>query len=313
MSKAETSIDCHPLFMKFAEFSLTLFLGLVCRKKSLWKCQKLSSHPWCDPFLSCRASRQRRKHKNCSFDSDSFINFTSSEWKKNIAKTASKGTENSNQSQKSATSGSRSSLSARAKTCAKAAFSFFLLSHRQRLHAASLSWNDFSFQFIVRRNRHLSFYSCDKRDSIGLRVKVSWIFFAHLLRNRFFHCHCSGWQKLPCWEAFSASLLSLVFLLSYERMNYTWVLGMLRIILPFLLSCNNELLFCLNTAYGKDFMAILAIWEESGNEKLFMSFKCFNSQIWRARQTVLRRQCEEYHGADWRNRHAQMHGEEPGK
>lgn len=35
---------------------------------------------------------------------------------------------------------------------------------------------------------------------------------------------------------------------------------MLRIILPFLLSCNNELLFCLNTAYGKDFMAILTIW-----------------------------------------------------
>ena len=33
---------------------------------------------------------------------------------------------------------------------------------------------------------------------------------------------------------------------------------MLRIIL-FLLSCNNELLFCLNTAYGKDFMAILTI------------------------------------------------------
>jgi hypothetical protein len=28
---------------------------------------------------------------------------------------------------------------------------------------------------------------------------------------------------------------------------------MLRIILPFLLSCNNELLFCLNTAYGKRF------------------------------------------------------------
>lgn len=36
---------------------------------------------------------------------------------------------------------------------------------------------------------------------------------------------------------------------------------MLRIILPFLLSCNNELLFCLNTAYGKDFTAILTIRE----------------------------------------------------
>lgn len=52
-----------------------------------------------------------------------------------------------------------------------------------------------------------------------------------------------------------------------KRMNYTWVrrkthsereswgklqsLEMLRILLPFLLSCNNELLFCLNTAYGK--------------------------------------------------------------
>lgn len=93
---------------------------------------------------------------------------------------------------------------------------------------------------------------------------------------------------------------------------------MLRIILPFLLSCNNELLFCLNTAYGKDFMAILTICKK----RLIVFFSIFifiillvltSSKIWCAWQTVLWRKCEKYHGTSGWNRYAQMHSEKQRK
>lgn len=65
-------------------------------------------------------------------------------------------------------------------------------------------------------------------------------------------------DKIAQENGFSSPHRCSSFLVIYMRMNYTCVGIMLRIILPFLLSCNNEL-FSLNTAYGKDFMAILTI------------------------------------------------------
>lgn len=63
MSKAETSIDCHPLFMKFAEFSLTLFLGLVRRKKKFMKMPKTFLPSMVRPFSFLSSIKHRTKKR----------------------------------------------------------------------------------------------------------------------------------------------------------------------------------------------------------------------------------------------------------
>lgn len=140
----------------------------------------------------------------------------------------------------------------------------FHRSHAVPLSLLTLSWKRFSFQLIVRKIRHLNFYSCDKRDSI----LFPWIvpFFAASHSSEAFFIVNFLLLITFLWYREEINFSSAAILVSFYRCasfvihaNELYMsVGMLRIIL-FLLSCNNELLFCLNTAYGKDFMAILTI------------------------------------------------------
>lgn len=184
------------------------------------------------------------------------------------------------------------------------------LSLQKMLHAVSQlcsPWKGFSFHFIVRRIRHLNFYSCDNRDSI-LFVK-SVVFPTRKALFRGFP-PIIGANKISEKKRFSASLYRCFSFVIYANELYMRSVRMLRIILPFLLSCNNELLFCLNTAYGKDFMA----FKQYGKWRNFLCLlNISTSKIWRARQTIFRWWGSECHGTGGWNRDAQMHSKKQRK